>query len=624
MLPRRLKKASKQPELSTIAGESILKDVSEFLGCLFPADDQIAVAIGSQHPLPSTVHSILSLENLTVLAGINYHESRTISVRPTGDTLNYLSASCNRMGGLKQVQRRLAATNLPIPTMTIKNNPGVTLIWKLTKAITENQWVDLQLQIAHALGADVSTDLLLPGLINHVPQKFRTVQKVTIEEHAPDRVYDPDIFPVICRRNQVAQFISVLWKKSDTVNLRLISSVKKEKPNLFIRANEILHDVNWSRLEQSNKESWNIYSGVNPVCPDSNKRGRKEGVQSASALFLDFDPAPDNYFNVISVQHKLSAIGMPEPTMMVSSGRGLHVYWKLSEPMTNLPEWSSLQKRLIDRVNNVAGPKADKAIFDAPRIMRLPGFVNQKPSAKSALCDILWVFPKNTYLTENLSSIRGNSSVLTPKYDNLGGAPVEEGGLSIRLPLTDTEQNYNVSNDHLNELVKQLIWMKADFNPRKLADRHTKRIALSTAVHGRCPGADIDTVMESIFKPWFSFHASAFPDKTWAESAKDFYLIWAGHGNENYFNVSRIMAGVDVTLTVREKIKILMTRASAFFKMPNGTFHLSHRQMALGCGCTRRAAEKALFKLIRDKFVIVTKQGERKKINGLANQYRLV
>ena len=56
--------------------------------------------------------------------------------------------------------------------------------------------------------------------------------------------------------------------------------------------------------------------------------------------------------------------------MIVNSGHGIHLYWRLVEPMTDLEAWRTLQKRLIQLLGS------DPSIHDPPRIMRLPGFVN--------------------------------------------------------------------------------------------------------------------------------------------------------------------------------------------------------------------------------------------------------
>jgi hypothetical protein len=56
--------------------------------------------------------------------------------------------------------------------------------------------------------------------------------------------------------------------------------------------------------------------------------------------------------------------------MIVVSGHGVHLYWRLLEPITNLGRWTAIQKRLIEMFG------ADKAIHDPARMMRLPGFMN--------------------------------------------------------------------------------------------------------------------------------------------------------------------------------------------------------------------------------------------------------
>ncbi|MCH8177761.1 MAG: hypothetical protein IIC09_06145 [Proteobacteria bacterium] len=77
--------------------------------------------------------------------------------------------------------------------------------------------------------------------------------------------------------------------------------------------------------------------------------------------------------------------------MLISTGGGFHLYWKLDKPMMDLAEWTRRQKALIAAVGS------DPKIHDAPRIMRVPGFVNRKPERCGAMATLIDCRPERTY-----------------------------------------------------------------------------------------------------------------------------------------------------------------------------------------------------------------------------------
>jgi len=121
-----------------------------------------------------------------------------------------------------------------------------------------------------------------------------------------------------------------------------------------------------------NRQDYNIYAGVNP----RQARGISgdEGVLLARCLFADFDDilpgdgcGPSEF-----VLMRIEEADLPNPTLVISSGHGVHTYWRLSEPVEDLNKWKQLQERLICALDS------DKSIKNPERIMRLPGFLNVK------------------------------------------------------------------------------------------------------------------------------------------------------------------------------------------------------------------------------------------------------
>jgi len=91
---------------------------------------------------------------------------------------------------------------------------------------------------------------------------------------------------------------------------------------------------------------------------------------------------------------RIAVAGLPRPTCAVSSGHGLHAYWRITEPMDDLAAWTAAQKRLIGQVGS------DPVCHDPPRIMRLPTFTNHKPP--SALCEVINAAPERRHSVEAL------------------------------------------------------------------------------------------------------------------------------------------------------------------------------------------------------------------------------
>ena len=125
-------------------------------------------------------------------------------------------------------------------------------------------------------------------------------------------------------------------------------------PTFWMHARQI------STIEQARL---NVYCSANP----RNRLGgtKSEDVAVARSLFADLE-------NISAGQavEKIKKSGLPTPTMTINSGHGIHLYWRLVEPMTDLEAWRTLQKRLIQLLGS------DPSIHDPPRVMRLPGFVN--------------------------------------------------------------------------------------------------------------------------------------------------------------------------------------------------------------------------------------------------------
>jgi hypothetical protein len=109
-------------------------------------------------------------------------------------------------------------------------------------------------------------------------------------------------------------------------------------------------------------------------------RGRRRiaHLLSLGSLFADVD-----FYQVPKLQHAgprcvlelamsaLEAAAMPEPTLAITSGRGLYLMWLHSSiPRAALPRWMVCQRQLWEILSPLG---ADRAALDAARVLRVIG-----------------------------------------------------------------------------------------------------------------------------------------------------------------------------------------------------------------------------------------------------------
>jgi len=88
------------------------------------------------------------------------------------------------------------------------------------------------------------------------------------------------------------------------------------------------------------------------------------------------DPKTLEYWRGAALFH-CQSLGIPEPTLVIWSGHGLHVKWAFDGPLpaAALPRWNAVQRHLHDKMQSVGLPSDPQAI-DASRILRIAGTFN--------------------------------------------------------------------------------------------------------------------------------------------------------------------------------------------------------------------------------------------------------
>ena len=126
----------------------------------------------------------------------------------------------------------------------------------------------------------------------------------------------------------------------------------------------------------------------------------KDNAKQMRALFLDLDCGedkdfPDQSAAVAALRDFCKAVNLPRP-YLVSSGRGIHVYWPLEVP-ASVEEWLPVANKL-KRTCAAADFGADPAVTsDAARVLRVPTTHNHKskPPAEVYVLNIDGVSPSS-------------------------------------------------------------------------------------------------------------------------------------------------------------------------------------------------------------------------------------
>lgn len=180
-------------------------------------------------------------------------------------------------------------------------------------------------------------------------------------------------------QSQAECLLSMLFDPTDRVEIRRIGKTGAKKV-FFDSWSEVCYE--WDTIREWNRTS-HIYFGV---CPRDSHKGTDDDISVARCVFIDIDATTDYG----EVEKRIA--GLPEPSAVVMSGGGFHVYWMLDAPVTDMVHWRQLQKAIINRCNS------DRSVHNPSRIMRLPGTDNIK--AGRGACVLLECKPENRYGTD--------------------------------------------------------------------------------------------------------------------------------------------------------------------------------------------------------------------------------
>lgn len=122
---------------------------------------------------------------------------------------------------------------------------------------------------------------------------------------------------------------------------------------------------------------------------------KAQNIRQFRALFIDLDINKLGYHQsetVYMVWELYYQDKIPQPTMVVDSGRGVHLYWRIENaPIQAWSTWQELEDYLYYQLRHLG---ADKQATDSVRVLRLPSSINSRNGSE---CKILYIDNETTY-----------------------------------------------------------------------------------------------------------------------------------------------------------------------------------------------------------------------------------
>lgn len=126
-----------------------------------------------------------------------------------------------------------------------------------------------------------------------------------------------------------------------------------------------------------------------------------DSLRYLNALYIDIDCYKQNLSKervLYELEYKYYNRMIPEPSLVVDSGRGLYLIWFIDPvPSMALSLWKAMQYFLYDKLKSLG---ADRAALDAARVLRIPGSINTKSNTTVKAIQLFY----NRYTLKNLKN----------------------------------------------------------------------------------------------------------------------------------------------------------------------------------------------------------------------------
>lgn len=275
-------------------------------------------------------------------------------------------------------------------------------------------------------------------------------------------------------------FLTRSFAFSETIAILLRRDDGSRPQHRIVTVEQVLQARYLMWLRHQNETGWNIHTSANPLQPGSRKR-TKECVASVRHLYIDIDTDGD-----VRLAALLASDRVPSPTAILSTSPGKYqALWRVAGFDFDR------QERTLKLLASAFG--GDPACTDRNRLLRLPGFTNQK---YSPVHPITVEYPtEKTYLP---ADFRLDGIISFPPQSTDSAAeklPLQKHSRSEEdwvWILTELRRGNNAAN-----LTRELAMRRADKpNPLYYAQRTVDLASARLWLADRIPIGEVITMLE--------------------------------------------------------------------------------------------------------------------------------
>jgi hypothetical protein len=198
----------------------------------------------------------------------------------------------------------------------------------------------------------------------------------------------------------IAKYFKIIFEEGDLKEFGLFQDQLVPR-QIFLQ--EEIDKKFIDRLHYWNKTGYNIYCSPAPRIKIPEK-GEKSGILNVKLcrwFFADFDRDKMPWSDIPkkqllnAIKFKLQQFHFPDANIIISTGHGYHLYWKIAEPLTR-EEWQPIENRLVYTLG------ADWKTRESNKVLRVPGFKNTK-SKPFIKCRFEEASRENAYTLEEIT-----------------------------------------------------------------------------------------------------------------------------------------------------------------------------------------------------------------------------
>lgn len=259
-------------------------------------------------------------------------------------------------------------------------------------------------------------------------------------------------------KEMIEKHFNAIGRQKDDM-ICVVATKKDEKTiQRFVTLETLLSDKFIKFLRYLNARGYNIYATVNKLKQNARTRKQKDFEEVQNLIYLDVDTKKKTQETLLKEIYSLVKGGkIPQPTHIIRSSKGNYQFFWRVEP-TKFEVLRKVMKKLSDTLEL-------DAVYDLPRVMRIPSFFNKKQGKNDFVINVNYLkaqdgIIESTYKTYSIDDFKYflEENVESKIEEHKKHKKVDE---KVAKNFVKTKRNADAELDNWIEKVSTLIEKKA-------------------------------------------------------------------------------------------------------------------------------------------------------------------